>query len=51
MRDKWGESVFRNVISSRDFALPSEENIGETHKRFAKSRRGAGVGLDYQEND
>ena len=39
MRDKWGESVFRNVVPTADFSLPSEENIGETHKKFAKTRR------------
>jgi len=39
MRDKWGDSVFRNVLSTSDFALPSEENLGETHKKFAKTRR------------
>lgn len=39
MRDKWGDSVFRNVVATEDFALPSEENIGETHKKFAKTRR------------
>lgn len=49
MRDKWGESVFRNVVPTSDFALPSEENIGETHKKFAKTRRGADV--LYQESD
>ena len=39
MRDRWGESVFRQVIPTSDYALPSEENIGETHKKFAKTRR------------
>lgn len=39
MRDKWGDSVFRNVIPTADFSLPSEENIGETHLKFAKTRR------------
>jgi hypothetical protein len=41
MRDKWGDSVFRNVVITSDFSLPSEENIGETHKKCAKTRRGA----------
>lgn len=39
MRDKWGESIFRNVVPTIDFSIPSEENIGETHKKFAKSQR------------
>ena len=48
MRDKWGESIFRNVVPTSDFSIPSEENIGETHKKFAKTRR---ANLLYQEND
>lgn len=43
MRDKWGDSVFRNVVVTSDFSLPSEENIGETHKKVAKTRRGANL--------
>jgi hypothetical protein len=43
MRDKWGDSVFRNVVVTPDFSLPSEENIGETHKKVAKTRRGANL--------
>lgn len=39
MRDKWSESIFRNVVPTNDFALPSEENIGEMHKKLAKNRR------------
>jgi hypothetical protein len=48
MREKWGESVFRNVVPTPDFALPSEESIGETHKKFAKTRR---ANLLYQDGD
>jgi hypothetical protein len=40
IRNKWGDSVFRTVIPTPDFALPSEENLGETHKKIAKNRRG-----------
>ena len=36
---KWGENVFRNVIPTSDFSIPSEENIGETHKKLAKNKR------------
>jgi len=48
MRDKWGESIFRNVVPTSDFSVPSEENIGETHKKFAKTRR---ANLLSQENE
>ena len=40
IRQKWGDSVFRQVIPTENFALPSEENLGETHKKLAKTRRG-----------
>ncbi len=43
MRERWGDSVFRNVVVTSDFSLPSEENIGETHKKCAKTRRGANI--------
>lgn len=33
------DSIFRNVVETPDFALPSEENIGEAHKSFAQSKR------------
>jgi hypothetical protein len=39
MRERWGESIFRDVVPTPDFSLPCEENIGETHKKVAKSRR------------
>ena len=39
MRMKWGENVFRNVIPTSDFSIPSDENIGETHKKLAKNKR------------
>lgn len=48
MRDKWGESIFREVVPTSDFSIPPEENIGETHKKFAKTRR---ANILYQEND
>jgi hypothetical protein len=40
MRDKWGDSVFRNVVVTSDFSQFSEENIGENHKKIAKMKRG-----------
>lgn len=39
MREKWGESILRNIIRTNDFAHPVEENIGELHKKIAKSKR------------
>jgi hypothetical protein len=33
------DSIFRNVVETTDFALPSEENIGESHKHFANTKR------------
>jgi hypothetical protein len=48
MREKWGDSIFREVVPTSDFSIPSEENIGETHKKFAKTRR---ANLLYQDND
>ena len=42
MREKWNSSILRNVVPTRDFAQPSEENIGDTHKKMAKSKRATG---------
>jgi len=39
MREKWSESIFRNIVTTSDFSIPSEENIGEAHKKYAKTRR------------
>lgn len=39
IREKWNESVFRNVIPTPDFALISQENIGETNRKLAKTKR------------
>jgi hypothetical protein len=33
------EYVYRTVFETQDFALPSEENIGEEHHTFATSKR------------
>ena len=29
IRDRWGESIFRDVINTTDFAISIEINIGE----------------------
>ena len=39
MRDRWNESVFRSVLPTPNFALPTEENIGEIHRIMALNRR------------
>lgn len=39
LKERWNGSILRNVIPTKDFALPSEENIGDTHKKLAKTKR------------
>lgn len=39
IRNQLNDSIFRNVIETGDFALPSEENIGEEHRLFANTKR------------
>lgn len=39
IRDRWNTSILRNVVPTRDFSIPSEENIGDTHKKLAKTKR------------
>jgi len=48
MRDKWSESIFRNIVPTGDFALPSEEDIGEMHKKLAKNKR---ANIVHQQSD
>ncbi len=48
MRDRWSESIFRNVVPTKDFAWSHEDDIGETHKKVAKTRR---ANLLYQATD
>jgi hypothetical protein len=48
MREKWNTSILRNVVPTKDFAQPSEENIGDTHKKMAKSKRATDTGFDSQ---
>ena len=43
MRERWVESIFRTVIPTHDYSLPSEENLIETHKKMAKNKRGANL--------
>ncbi len=39
MRESWGEHIYRTIIETKDFAYPSEENVGEIHKQIALKRR------------
>ena len=39
IRNQLNDSIFRNVIETPEFALPSEENIGELHRQFANTKR------------
>jgi hypothetical protein len=35
MREVQGEHIYRTLIETRDFAVPSDENVGEIHKQIA----------------
>lgn len=39
MREHWGEHIYRTIIETKDFAFPSEDNVGEIHKQIALKRR------------
>lgn len=39
MREYWGEHIYRTIVETEDFALPSEENVGEIHRQIAHQRR------------
>jgi hypothetical protein len=39
MRETWGEHIYRTIIETKDFAFPSEENVGEIHRQIALKRR------------
>lgn len=39
MREVQGEHIYRTLIETRDFAVPSDENVGEIHKQIAQKRR------------
>ena len=28
MREYWGEHIYRTIVETRDFSVPSEENVG-----------------------
>ena len=32
MREYWGEHIFRTIVETKDFAVPSEDNVIEIHK-------------------
>lgn len=39
MREFQGEHIYRTIIETKDFAVPSEENVGEIHRQIAIKRR------------
>lgn len=39
MREVQGEHIYRTIIETKDFAFPSEENVGEIHKQLAHNKR------------
>jgi hypothetical protein len=48
MRERWNSSILRSVIPTPDFAMPSEDAIGETHKKLAKNKRANDTGIEGQ---
>jgi hypothetical protein len=46
IRERWNGSILRSVIPTSDFALLSEENIIDTHKKISKSKRANDIGFD-----
>ena len=39
MREYWGEHIYRTIVETKDFAIPSEDNVGEIHRQIALQRR------------
>jgi len=39
IRERWNSGILRSIIPTSDFAQPSEESIGDTHKKIAKAKR------------
>ena len=39
VEEKLGESIFRNVVTTHDFAQPSEDTLGHTNTVIAKKKR------------
>ena len=38
-REFWGEHIYRTIVETKYFSQPSEENVGEIHRRIAAQRR------------
>ena len=36
IKERWGESIFRNTIRTKDFSLTDEPAPGKTHEAIAK---------------
>ncbi|CDW80262.1 serine [Stylonychia lemnae] len=39
MREVQGEHIYRTIIETKDFAFPSDENVGEIHRQLAYKKR------------
>ena len=39
LTERWSSAILRTVVPTHDFAQPSEESIGDTHKKIAKAKR------------
>lgn len=35
MREYWGEHIYRTIVETRDFSIPSEDNVDEIHRQIA----------------
>jgi hypothetical protein len=36
---RFGQNIFRNEIKTKDFTFQTEQNIGDLHKKIAKTKR------------
>ena len=50
INERWSSSILRTVVPTHDFAQPSEENIGDSHKKIAKAKRTSEAALLEQNN-
>lgn len=39
IKERWNLGILRSIIPTHDFAQPSEESLGDAHKRIAKTKR------------
>lgn len=48
MREVQGEHIYRTLIETRDFAIPSDENVSEIHRSIAQKRRNGNININNQ---